>query len=175
VRACTAGAIVAHAHAPRRKPSSDSAPPRRVAAMACSEPRARERERHRVAPGLGPTPVFHSCIPTGMRGPARIVWADLTPSSPRSDMGKSAGSAVKGMGSMLGRKSGMSALASKAGLMKEEDGPGPPARGLRVPHSTSVLCGGLVRARRFCMAQRPKRRSPASVTVTHRALGWSAG
>ena len=32
-----------------------------------------------VGPEVGPTSAFYSHIPTGMRGPTCIVWADLTP------------------------------------------------------------------------------------------------
>ena len=38
---------------------------------------AKVRER-RVGPEVGPTSAFFSCIPTGMNGPTRICWADLT-------------------------------------------------------------------------------------------------
>jgi hypothetical protein len=39
------------------------------------------RERDQVGPAVGPTSAFSSCIPTGMRGPTRIFWANLTPFS----------------------------------------------------------------------------------------------
>jgi hypothetical protein len=38
-----------------------------------------ECERRRVGPELGPTPAFHSRIPTGVRGPTCVFWAGLTP------------------------------------------------------------------------------------------------
>ena len=38
-------------------------------------------ERRPVGPEVEPTPAFHRCIPTGMRGPTRILWANLTPLS----------------------------------------------------------------------------------------------
>ena len=40
-----------------------------------------ERERRRVGPEVGPTSAFHSRTCTGMRGPACIFWANLTPFS----------------------------------------------------------------------------------------------
>jgi hypothetical protein len=36
-----------------------------------------------VGPEVGPTPAFSSCTPTGMHGPTRVFWANLTPLSPK--------------------------------------------------------------------------------------------
>ena len=47
---------------------------------------------------LGPASAFYSCIPAGMRGPTRIVWASLTPVSLQITMlnkGLAMGDAVK--------------------------------------------------------------------------------
>jgi hypothetical protein len=50
--------------------------PRRSAAQ-----HAPMREIRQVGPEVGPISAFYGCIPTGMHGPTRIVWAQLTPLS----------------------------------------------------------------------------------------------
>ena len=46
--------------------------------------RGTSENRRRVGPEVGPTAVFHSRTPTGMRGPACVFWVNLTHFSPQA-------------------------------------------------------------------------------------------
>jgi hypothetical protein len=66
----------------------------RQSKRAVGEPQVRKTPE--IGPEVGPTLVFHSCVPTGMDGPTCIFWANLTPFSPQRTLERGA-AAVAGL------------------------------------------------------------------------------